>query len=207
MAAQTETGPVKLGVFGGTFNPIHKAHVHMAVACAQHLQLNRIVLIPTYIPPHKQVLDLAGAADRLAMCRLAVQDHPLFEVCDYEIRQEGKSFTYKTLEYLRGCYPGMEMLLLMGADMFLTVQSWRKAREIFRLATLCAVQREPGEAPGLEAHRVALEAMGAKCVVLDVEPTPLSSTEVRSAVRAGEDVSDMLSPSVRDYIHRHGLYR
>lgn len=199
--------PKRIGVFGGTFNPIHVAHVSTAEAYAQQLELDKVILIPTRLPPHKSAKNLADAEDRLMMCHLAVDELPLFEVCDYEIRQQGKSYTFKTLQYLHGQYPGAEIFLLMGADMFLTVQDWRQPQEIYRMATLCAAEREMGEFTLLEAHKHLLEMQGAKCMILDMQPTPLSSTMVRNGILAGEDVSGLLHPAVYTYIQDQRLYR
>lgn len=198
---------MKIGVFGGTFNPIHVAHVRMAEEYARRLGMDKLILVPTHIPPHKAVKGLADAEDRLAMCHLATDDLPLFEVSDFEIRQEGKSYTFKTLAHLQEQYLEGDFYLIMGADMFLTVQDWRQPGEIFRIATLCAAQREVGELNLLELHKKRLETMGARCIVLDMAPTPLSSTMIRDGLAAGEDVSGLLHPAVLDYINYQGLYR
>jgi nicotinate-nucleotide adenylyltransferase len=198
---------MKTGILGGTFNPIHNSHLYLAEQFREKLGLQRVLLIPTNTPPHKSAAKLASAADRLAMCRLAVEDYPAFEVCDYEATRPGQSYTYLTLAYLRQQYPADDFFFLMGADMFLTVQSWRQPESIYALATLCAAARQGGEYALLEAHRFLLEAAGAICQVLDVTPQPLSSTEVRNAVSAGRPIDSMTPPSVAAYIRAHGLYR
>lgn len=197
----------KLGVFGGTFNPIHLAHVRMAKAFAGHLALEKVVLIPTYIPPHKQAAGLASAGDRLAMCRLAVEGLPMFEVSDYEIRRRGKSYTFRTLEHLHTQYPEAQLFLLMGADMFLTVQDWREPQELYRLATLCAVPRDEEETVRLREHKRFLEAQRARCVLLELPPMHLSSTDVRERIKADGAVGQLLHPEVQVYIREHGLYQ
>lgn len=196
---------MRIGVYGGTFNPIHNAHVRMAEAYVRQLRLDRILLVPTHIPPHKRAVDLAPDEDRLAMCRLAAAELPRFEVSDREIRQGGRSYTYRTLEQLRAAYPGDELFLLMGADMFLTVQDWVEPAAIFRQATLCVGQREPGGLDRLRAHKAKLEQQGARCVILDMPPAPLSSTEIRRQLRA-HGTAEGLHPAVLAYIQTHGLY-
>jgi nicotinate-nucleotide adenylyltransferase len=198
---------MKIGVFGGTFNPIHVAHVSMARKYAEKLDLDKVILVPTYVPPHKNPHRLADAEDRLMMCQMATADLENFEVSDYEIREEGKSYTFKTLRFLKEEYPDSELFLLMGADMFITVQDWRQPGEIFRLATLCAAQRENDEFTLIEAHKKLLETMGAKCIIIDMQPTPLSSTIIRNGLLAGEDVSGLLHPDVLEYITTQDLYR
>jgi nicotinate-nucleotide adenylyltransferase len=179
----------------------------MARKYAERLALDKLILVPTYVPPHKSAKRLADAEDRLMMCRMATAGLPLFEVSDYEIREEGKSYTFKTLRHIHEEYPDSELFLLMGADMFITVQDWRQPGEIFRLATLCAAQRENGEFSILEAHKQRLETLGARCVLIDIEPTPLSSTIIRNGLLAGEDVSGLLHPDVLEYIRTQDLYR
>lgn len=198
---------MKIGVLGGTFNPIHVAHVAIAEAYADRLALDKVIFVPTYIPPHKKAKGIANAEDRLAMCRMAINGHERFVVCDYEIQQAGKSYTYKTLRYLRGQYPEATFYLLMGADMFLTVQDWRRSEELFKMAVLCAAQRAQGEMTVLDAHKRNLEVHGATCELIDMEPMPISSTFVREGLKAGQDVSEWLHPAVLRYIRDHRLYR
>lgn len=198
---------MKIGVFGGTFNPIHNSHLYLAREYADQLKLDRVVIVPSYIPPHKQVDNLASGEDRLAMCRLATKDLPLFHVTDFEIQQKGKSYTYKTLRHIQEKYPGAELYLIMGSDMFMTVQDWRLAPEIFKMATLCAAEREQGELTLMEIHRQVLENQGARCVLINIQAQPLSSTQVRQMIAAGEDVSRLLHPDVWEYIVTHGLYQ
>lgn len=197
---------MRIGVFGGTFNPIHNSHIYIAEEFAAKLELDRMVIVPSYTPPHKSSKDLAGAEDRLAMCRLATAHLPLFYVTEYEIRQEGKSYTYKTLRHILEKYPGSELFLIMGGDMFLTVQDWRLAPEIFRMATLCAAQRETGEFTLLDVHKDVLEMHGARCLLIDMEARPMSSTLVRGMIERGEGASHLLHPDVWAYIRQHKLY-
>lgn len=197
---------MKIGVFGGTFNPIHTAHMYLAKRFFDALALDRLILIPTFIPPHKPAGDLADAEHRLEMCRLAARGLDSFEVSDFEVRGKGKSYTFLTLEHLRGECPGADFFLLMGADMFLTVQDWKNPLDIFQNATLCAAARERDEHDALEEHARGLEAMGARCIVIDIAPMPLSSTEIREALARGGDVSASLDAGVLDYIKRNRLY-
>ena len=114
----------KLGVFGGTFNPIHNGHLSLCTQLSDALGLAKVLLIPTAIPPHKRATELADGGQRLAMCRLAVQGDPRFCVCDLELRRQGNSYTADTLRELEALYPDTRMFLLMGTDMFLPVQNW-----------------------------------------------------------------------------------
>ncbi|MDR2909613.1 MAG: nicotinate (nicotinamide) nucleotide adenylyltransferase [Oscillospiraceae bacterium] len=197
---------MKIGVFGGTFNPIHNSHIYLAREYERQLGLDRVVIVPSFIPPHKEAENLADGQDRLNMCRLATKAMPLFHVTDFEVKNEGKSYTFRTLRHIADKYPGSELYLIMGADMFLTVQDWRLAPEIFRLATLCGAQREKGELTTLDIHKQVLENKGARCVIIDIEAKPLSSTQVRDMIAEGRDASNLLHPEVLTYIVSHGLY-
>lgn len=199
---------MKIGVFGGTFNPIHNSHIRLAQEYGRKIGLDRLVLVPTFIPPHKKAKNLASAEDRLAMCRLATKDLPEFHVTEYEIQQQGKSYTYRTLMHIQEKYPGSELYLIMGGDMFMTVQDWRRADDLFKMATLCAAQREKGELTLLDMHKILLEeTKGARCMLIDIEAMPMSSTMIREKIKNGEEVFDYLNPDVWLYIIEHKLYK
>ena len=126
----------KIGIYGGTFNPIHHGHLHILRQFMEQLSLNRAILIPDRVPPHKPAHDMAPAEDRLAMCRLAVKDMEGVTVSDMEMKRQGKSYTADTLRELKIQFPEDELFLLMGEDMFLTVDHWYQPDVIFRCATL-----------------------------------------------------------------------
>ena len=130
----------KIAVYGGTFNPIHNGHIHLIEKFKKLIGFDKVVLIPTNLPPHKEALELASAEDRLQMCRLAARDAG-FEVSDIEIRRRGRSYTVDTLESLKESDPDAEFYLVMGEDMFLTLLSWRRPDDILKLSTICAAPR------------------------------------------------------------------
>ena len=197
---------MKIGVLGGTFNPIHNSHIHLAQQYANQLGLDRMVIVPSFIPPHKKADSLASGEDRYEMCLLATRDIPLFHVTRFELDQGGKSYTYKTLRHIQQKYPESELFLIMGADMFVTVQDWRLASEIFSMATLCGGQREKGELNMLDIHKQTLENQGARCIIIDLEAKPLSSTLVREMIASGQQPTELINPEVWEYIVKHGLY-
>ena len=135
----------KLGIFGGTFNPVHNGHLSLCTQLADALEIPKVLLIPTAIPPHKRAPELASGEHRLAMCRLAAQSDPRFCACDLELRRQGNSYTVETLRELGRLSPSAQLFLLMGTDMFMTVQNWYCACEIFRRAFLVAGARQEGE--------------------------------------------------------------
>lgn len=197
----------KMGLFGGTFDPIHKGHISMALRLAQKLDLDGVVLMPTFVPPHKIKENMASAAHRLAMCRLATEDHPRLCVSDLELQRGGASFTVDTLTALSEQYPDTQWHLLVGADMFTTLRTWHRFADIAQMAVLCTIAREGTDTERLTEYAAALQADGIDCFV-DVSPVePYSSTQVRERIAAGETVADLVGEKVDAYIRANGLYR
>ncbi len=206
-------GPARrYALFGGTFDPIHEGHLRLAREFARRLGLDRVVLMPTSVPPHKLKAYMAPAEDRLAMCRLAAGDDPLFAVSDLEIRRGGASFTADTLAALHEQEPGVSWYLITGADMFLTLGTWNRFEEIAGLAVLCAAPRDGVGPEALRECAAALEKRGARCIVEEIPEFPVSSTELRQRLREGPDAVRRLSaegklpPAVAEYIVKHQLY-
>ena len=197
----------RFALFGGTFDPIHEGHLRLAREFARRLSLDRVVLMPTALPPHKLKTELAREEDRLAMCRLAVEGDPLFVVSDLEIRRGGASFTADTLAELKKEEPEAEWYLITGADMFLTLGTWNRFDEIARLAVLCAAPRGGADAGALRAYAAELTERGARCAVEDISELPVSSTELRERLREGKPLDGLVPPAVERYIAARGLYR
>ncbi len=198
--------PKRIALFGGTFDPIHNGHVELAREFARLLSLDKVVVMPTFIPPHKLKSDMAPAVDRLAMCRLACAPYEELTVSDLEINRRGASYTVLTLEQLTKQYPDSELFLLTGADMFLTVSRWYRFSDIARMATICAAPRDKADAAVLRAHAETLKAQGARCVVAAFTVPPWSSTAVRERLRGGEIPHDMIASEVAEYITTRQLY-
>jgi len=198
---------MNIGLLGGTFDPIHEEHVKLASEFARRLSLDRVIIMPVKIPPHKLKDSIAPENDRLEMCRLAVGDDPLFEVSDYEITRGGASYTVNTLEWLAETRPGCKIFLLTGADMFLTLGTWYRFGDIAGMAVLCAAPRGGVTKEQLEKYASTLSERGARCVVEDIELARVSSTELRKRLAAGEDTCGMIADDVAKYIARRGLYK
>ncbi len=196
----------KIAVFGGTFNPIHLGHLHLISAYQKQYGFDRVLLIPTKLPPHKQANELAPDADRLEMCRLAAQAYPFLEVSELELRREGKSYTYDTLFALKQQEPDADFYLIMGSDMFLTFRQWYRWEELLTLATLLTAPRHPGEKAALEAEREQLCAVGGQAFVADIPVFEISSTALRNRIRGNLPCEEYLLPAVERYIREHRLY-
>ncbi len=198
---------MKILIYGGSFNPPHKGHIHGVKMAMEAVRPDRVFLIPAATPPHKTLPeDTPSGEERLAMTRLAAGAIPEAEVLDLELRRSGKSYTVDTLRALRAQYPAAELVFLVGTDMFLTLDEWREPESIFSLATLALYPREADRAEAIEEKRQALEKRyGAHLLVLTGEPVEISSTELRSALRRREGQS-YLPPEVYAYIIRNRLY-
>ena len=197
----------RCGLFGGTFDPIHSGHVALIHTLAQELALDEVVLMPTAQPPHKLKNGMANAAHRLAMCRLAVADCPFVTVSDWEIQKGGASFTVETLQYLCETYPDTQWYLFVGADMFLSIDTWFRFADIARYAVLCAVPRDGVTRDQLCEKAAALEAQGARTVVADMVAVDVSSTLLRECVMQNKSLGGLVPPQVEAYIMEHALYQ
>jgi nicotinate-nucleotide adenylyltransferase len=190
----------RIGLFGGTFDPPHLGHLVLAEWARARLGLDRVVFMPAGTPPHKRGRRLTDAAHRLAMTRLAVRGNPAFSVSGLEARRVGPSFTVDTLQHFHARQPGARLYLLMGADSLADFPSWRGPGEIARLATLVVAAR-----PGPADPAQGAVARG-RVVMLDNPLVAISSSALRSRVRAGRSLRYLVPDAVAAYVARHGLY-
>lgn len=200
---------MRIGIYGGTFNPIHLGHLHILREFIRRLGLDRVLLVPTGTPPHKNAPALAGEEDRFNMCTLAVKEitEAPVEISRIEFERPGKSYSADTLTLLKREYPEDELFFLMGEDMFLTVDSWYRPEVICQCAALAASPRSEGGLCKLkEKQRVLEEKFGARCFVEDIPWLPVSSTQVRELAGKGESLSGLVPPEVAAYIGAHGVY-
>ena len=173
-----EPGKRRIGIYGGTFNPPHSGHVHLARTLAQALGLERVLIIPANLPPHKQAHELASGADRMEMCRLAFPDEP-FEISGLELSRGGKSYTCDTLAALQKQYGNAEFYLFMGTDMLLSFHQWRNPGEILRMCRLAVAARGGMEEyASLESYIRGgpLGDLSSRVILCTVRPVPVSST-------------------------------
>lgn len=197
---------MKIGLFGGSFNPIHNGHLGLAGAATRQFGLEQVLFVPCRVPPHKPSPLLAPAIHRMEMCRIATQGVPGFMVSDIEQQLPEPSYTLDTLTELRRRHPGNEWFLIIGADMLLTFQKWHRWQEFAGLATLLAAARELGQRQALEHKARELADFGLKAQVFDLEVIELSSTVLRGMIAQGESTEGLLPAGVREYIDAHSLY-
>ena len=197
----------RTGLFGGTFDPIHSGHVRALKEFIRACALDRTIVMPACVPPHKEFAHTVSDEDRLHMVRLAVGG--LAHVSDYELVKGGKSYTIDTLCHLKSEYPGDELWLYVGSDMLKSMDGgWYRIGDILSLAAVFCISRNEGEAEALSmcAERLASK-YGAKIVLSQAEPLPVSSTDLRRMIKEGRDVSGYIPAAVAEYIRGRGLYR
>lgn len=190
----------RIGIFGGTFNPPHIGHTRLAEHFVNELKLDRLLVIPTFQPPHKAAADLVSGEDRVNMCMLAFPDAVVSTI---ELNRGGKSYTYDTLCELKEQYPGDELFFIVGSDMLLSFNRWYKADEILDMITLCAADRVD-DGKELEMPEFL---MNRRVIITKLQPFEISSTQIRECIKNGDSTRGMLDDAVRFYIEEKGLYR
>lgn len=200
----------KLGIYGGAFNPIHLGHVRSAEIFYDEMGLDELHIMPTFISPHKEADEEIDPEYRLEMACLAFKNNERnIKVSDYEINQGGKSYTYLTLQEYKNQYPECEIYFLMGTDMFLCLESWKNPDIIFDLAGICCIRRENDKANTDELKNKAeiyKNKYGARIFFIPSKVTELSSTDVRNAVKDGNDISAFVTDEIKKYIRNNRIY-
>ena len=202
-----ETMTEKLGIFGGTFDPVHLGHMRLAETAVRELNLDRLIFMPNYVSPFKQDKRVSPAADRVAMIEAAIENKPHLEVSTYEIDNEGTSFTFGTLEHIEETTQA-DLYFLVGFDSLVQLDTWYRGPEILSRWNIVTGRRPGTEDTEGYAHITEFtEKYGARIHLLDVEPFDVSSTEIRQAADAGESMEGMVPEGVATYIREHGLYK
>ena len=196
----------RIGILGGTFNPVHNGHLRLALIMKESLGLEKVILIPDYMPPHKDGPEGASVDDRVSMLREAAEGVPFLEIDTSELERGGKSYTYYTLKYLTEKDGSAEYYFLTGSDMFLTLNEWYRYEDIMKMAVFCAVPRSEDDAERLKEKKKEYDERGFKTCVLDAEPMVLSSSEIREKIENGESIEGLVPEKVRGYIMEKGLY-
>jgi nicotinate-nucleotide adenylyltransferase len=192
---------VRIGVFGGTFDPPHVGHLLLAADARDALDLDRLIFVPASAQPLKvDKPAVASARDRLEMVRLVVADDANYQVDDAEINREGLSYTVDTLEHLSGRYAGAELFLLLGQDALAGFGQWRKPERILELATLALMMRSG-------AGDVAQWRKAERLALVSTRRVDVSSSEIRERLRAGKSIKGFVPESVERFIDARGLYR
>jgi nicotinate-nucleotide adenylyltransferase len=197
----------KLGVYGGSFDPVHKGHIYLAQGALNEFDLDKVLMMVPADPPHKLFRGLTGAEHRFNMVKLAIKGHDSIIASDLEMRREGATYTYRTLELVSEQYgPQTKLYLIMGEDMLIDLPRWKNAERIMQLSDIIAAAR-----PGTEFYQAGrydafVEEYKHKIHIAHFKGPDISSTQVRERICAGRDVKDLITPEVEAYIRMNGLY-
>ena len=197
---------MKTAIFGGSFNPVHNGHLKLLENAQREFSFDRIIIIPTNIPPHKTDAEFVSDYDRLAMCSYAFDEFERAVVSDYEIRKGGVSYSYDTISYLKGKYPDDKLYFIMGSDMLLTFDKWYRYEDILPMTAIVCEAREDGKYELLIRKAEKLNSLGGEVYIMKNEPFVVSSSEIREKIRKGEEYSCYLPEGVVEYINGKKLY-
>lgn len=198
----------KIGIMGGTFDPVHFGHLVAAEGARHHFNLDMVIFVPAARPPHKGMRVITDPVHRLNMTVLATGSNPDFEVSDVEIKRRGTSFTIDTVLHFRQSWPGSEIYFITGADAVLEILTWHRVRELLDLCSFIAATR-----PGYRLENLAETLKGLppgyieKISMMEVPALAISSTDIRDRVNRGMPIKYLLPEEVENYIFRKGLYK
>ena len=188
---------MRIGILGGTFNPIHMGHLILAEEALYKLNLDKLMLVPAYMPPHKNVEANVKAQDRLKMVQLAIEDNPAFAVSTFEIEAKTKSYSINTLKEFRKIYGDeAQLYFITGSDLLKDLFSWKDVNDIFKMSKFIVANR-----PGYPVKEVPEQA---ETVV--ITPIEVSSEDIRRRLKAGRSIRYLVADKVRNYIAEHKLY-
>jgi nicotinate-nucleotide adenylyltransferase len=188
---------MRIAILGGTFNPIHIGHLILAEEAREKLKLDKIIFVPTCLPPHKDNSDIAKAADRFTMIKTAIKGNRHFLVSDVEIKRNGRSYTIDSLREFKKIYPRDELYFIIGSDLLKYLDDWKDLNEIVKMVKFIAATR-----PGYPLERIP-----AYISTIPIRAVDISGFEIRSAIKENKSFRYLVPEGVFKYIDRKGLYR
>nr|WP_297706156.1 nicotinate-nucleotide adenylyltransferase [uncultured Butyrivibrio sp.] len=198
----------KIGILGGTFDPIHNAHLLLGESAREQFGLDRVIFIPNNLTHYKKRTDLSGCEERYQMVKMAISENPFFTCSRLEIDKPDGSYTVDTINDLKNMYPGDELYLILGADSVISIDSWYKSRELLSSCIILAAIREEDDIADLDKKRRELKDLyNADIRLLSFNRIDISSTDIRNRIKKGKSVRYMLPDEVIEYICIKGLYK
>lgn len=188
---------MKIGILGGTFNPIHIGHLILAEEVREKLRLDKVIFVPTYLPPHKGNSDIAPAGERLRMIKLAIKDNKYFSVSDIEIKRNGRSYTIDTLKEFKKTYPKDDLYFIIGSDLLEYLDDWKDLGEIIKMVRFIVATR-----PGY-----ALEKIPSHISTIPIRAVDISGFEIRKAIKENKSFRYLVPEPVLKYILEKRLYQ
>lgn len=200
----------RYGIIGGTFDPIHNAHLYIAYEANKQLDLDNVVFMPAGIQPFKKENKVTDSKIRYNMVKLAIEPYEEFSISDYEIKKEGLSFTYETLEYFKEKYKRekIELFFITGADCLMSIDKWKDTSKIFSLCTFVVFSRGGFNSEELRKKKEEIEKKyRCKIVILDLKELEISSTDIRNRVKNGRKIDFFVPEKVNKFIIENNLYK
>lgn len=192
---------MRIGIIGGTFNPIHYGHLFAAEEVYHRFGLGRVIFVPSYQPPHK-ACQVAPARDRFLMTELAISSNPHFKISDIEIDRAGKSYTIDTVKSFKETYGRKaQIYFITGADAILDIGTWKDFRQLLKLCQFVALTR-----PGYNLEKLEKSLLG-EIILVELPALAISGTDIRRRLKEGKPIKYLVPECVEDYIYKHGLYR
>jgi len=191
----------RIGFLGGTFDPIHSGHLILAQQLLENFHLDKVIFIPAATPPHKDDESISPSNHRFEMTRAAIEDNPLFQVSDIELKRQGKSYTIDTIRQLKELHPDSDLFLLAGSDILAEFETWKDPEEIFQEIKVII-----GVRPGYD--KIDSEnRFFKKSIIAQIDGLQISSTQIRQKVREGKSIKYLVPLRVEEYVKAGGLYR
>lgn len=198
----------KIGIIGGTFNPIHNGHIKLSLNIINHFSLSKVMFLPNNIPPHKDVSTIVNKEDRFVMIERGIDGYSNLEIERFEIERDKISYTYESLEYLKKVYKESELFFITGSDGFLNFDKWRYIDRIFKASNLIVYLRDTSHKDRVIKLKEKYQKLyGGKIFLYLGDVIEISSTKIRGDIISGNDVSELIPKSVYEYILSKNLYR
>lgn len=198
---------MKIGLFGGTFDPIHLGHVDMIKQLCDHMALDKVYFIPAYIPPHKHKLHMTSYFHRLTMVQLAVKEERMFEVSEFESQSTKPSYTIHTVEHFKREFPEDQLFYIMGVDAFNSIEEWHHWQKLLRMTNFIVIDRPHKTLSVSKETSDVLKESSYEVFYLPLHTLPISSTMIRERLTQHESVKEYLNNSVSQYISENHLYQ
>ena len=186
----------RLGLLGGTFDPIHLGHLLMAQAVQEKMRLDKVIFIPSFLPPHKRSREVTPARHRFQMVQLAIQENPVFGISSFEIDKEGRSYSIDTAVYFTGAFPKSRLFFIVGFDAFVSLKTWKNIDGLLKMVQFVVVNR-----PGDFKNADAIQHQAVEMPAVDI-----SSSAIRQRSRQGKAIRYLVPDAVEQYIREHRLY-
>ncbi len=196
---------MRIGIFGGAFNPVHNGHLHLAKCYLDALKLDKILFLPTAVPPHKTSYGLISGEHRIKMLRLATAYNKKYEVSDIEFWRSGKSYTFDTIKALQSVYPSDKFYLITGSDQYLYFENWYRADDILKMVTLVTAAREKDELDKMLEFKEQNDNLK-NSIISRFDVLEVSSTDIRERVKQGGSIEGLVPREVEQYIRDNNLY-